>query len=112
MHMLFWVCISFSLYSSSVCNDGNTVQSLKYSFEERVGSKCLILEEPADAYVILQLNVTLHDGWTVYTTGYDIDMLGKTPRQALPLSCCWVFENDNTTKDLGSTLFWFYSLDS
>lgn len=75
------------------------------------------MREPADAYVILQFNITLQDSWTVYTYPYDMDMLGKTPVQTLPLSCCWVFENDNTAQDplnnaLGSTSFWFYPLDS
>ncbi|KAM9350079.1 uncharacterized protein ABDE67_009797 [Symphorus nematophorus] len=65
-----FVCIS-------ICDDETTVQSLKNSSEERVGSRSLTLVEEGtiELYVILQFNINLHDKWTVYTYVYEEGML-------------------------------------
>lgn len=70
--------MSFSVCSSSICDDERAVDSLQHSSEERDGSRSLTLHEYGRLYVILQFNITLHDKWTVYTYTYNMDMLGNT----------------------------------
>ncbi|XP_031711169.1 granulocyte-macrophage colony-stimulating factor receptor subunit alpha-like isoform X2 [Anarrhichthys ocellatus] len=69
----------------SICDEDTTVHYL--SSEERVGSTSLTLHEHEWSYVILLFNITLHGNWTVYTSGYETDMLEvQSPPQNISAS--------------------------
>ncbi|XP_068593900.1 interleukin-13 receptor subunit alpha-1-like [Cebidichthys violaceus] len=63
----------------SICDDDRAFHDLYLSSEERVGSRSLTLHQHEWSYVILHFNITLRGNWTVYTSGYEIDMLEVMP---------------------------------
>ncbi|KAK9539320.1 hypothetical protein VZT92_004432 [Zoarces viviparus] len=71
----------------SICDDERVVHYPYLSSEERVGSRSLTLHEDEWSYVILHFNITLHGNWTVYTSGYETDMLEvQSPPQNISAS--------------------------
>lgn len=90
------MCISLSLYLSSVCEGSMGMLFSKYSSEEvtvseeGVHSQSVFLHQDGIDYkklsVILRVTVSLPDAWTIYTQKYKTVFLGNTLRQALLLS--------------------------
>lgn len=73
-----YVCVSLSVWLSSVCHHHKAIPSLSRSSNERVGSRSLTVQRHEKLLVILQFKESLRGNSKIKSYIYERDQLGRS----------------------------------